>query len=380
MTPEGPLLPEIDALASFVYERCQAAAAGHEFTTYLLGVQARRLARRVPEDALEAWKSALKRAVGLRLALAWEPLGRRVSFDGAELVLRWDQDQGAIDDVRTRSVFFFGRYAKLVRDLPQTRATWPCPTCRRAGCDACAGTGRKFPTSIEDLVAGPLAVALGVDPSAGRLHGMGREDTDVRCLGPGRPFVVEVQRPVRRTTDLTAVAAAIEAGAGGRIALTRPLEPCGERVVARVKAWDAAKVYRAVALAEGPLDPARVAALPGLLRGATLAQRTPHRVSRSRSDLVRARRVVDVAVLAHEGAKVELEVESESGTYIKELISGDDGRTSPSVAELLGLPARCVELDVLEVRAVDAELLGQGAVPLRAAEEGAQSTKAGDID
>jgi tRNA pseudouridine synthase 10 len=34
---------------------------------------------------------------------------------------------------------------------------------------------------------------------------------------------------------------------------------------------------------------------------------------------------------------------------VKELITGDEGRTTPSVAALLGTPCRCVELDVLDV-------------------------------
>ncbi|RLI48252.1 MAG: hypothetical protein DRO73_09860, partial [Candidatus Thorarchaeota archaeon] len=40
----------------------------------------------------------------------------------------------------------------------------------------------------------------------------------------------------------------------------------------------------------------------------------------------------------------------QGGTYIKELISGDDGRTTPSVAELIGIPAVCVELNVVGIR------------------------------
>jgi len=43
------------------------------------------------------------------------------------------------------------------------------------------------------------------------------------------------------------------------------------------------------------------------------------------------------------------EVRTESGAYIKELISGDGGRTRPSVAEILGVDARCEALDVLHI-------------------------------
>jgi len=44
-----------------------------------------------------------------------------------------------------------------------------------------------------------------------------------------------------------------------------------------------------------------------------------------------------------------LELRAESGTYIKEFVSADGGRTTPSVAKTLQVPCRCVELDVLAV-------------------------------
>lgn len=40
-------------------------------------------------------------------------------------------------------------------------------------------------------------------------------------------------------------------------------------------------------------------------------------------------------------------IRTDAGTYVKELISGDDGRTEPSFAALLGQQCFCAELDVL---------------------------------
>jgi len=47
--------------------------------------------------------------------------------------------------------------------------------------------------------------------------------------------------------------------------------------------------------------------------------------------------------------EIILFIEAEGGTYIKELISSDEGRTKPSVSELAGQKIVCKELDVLEV-------------------------------
>jgi len=42
-------------------------------------------------------------------------------------------------------------------------------------------------------------------------------------------------------------------------------------------------------------------------------------------------------------------VRCQGGLYVKELVSGDEGRTSPSVSELLGFEAKTLKLDVLNV-------------------------------
>jgi tRNA pseudouridine synthase 10 len=45
-------------------------------------------------------------------------------------------------------------------------------------------------------------------------------------------------------------------------------------------------------------------------------------------------------------------VKAEAGTYIKELITGDDRRTKPSVSIILRKPCVCKELDVIAIHEV----------------------------
>ena len=42
-------------------------------------------------------------------------------------------------------------------------------------------------------------------------------------------------------------------------------------------------------------------------------------------------------------------IKTEGGLYIKELISGDNGRSTPSISEILENPTICKSLDVIEV-------------------------------
>jgi tRNA pseudouridine synthase 10 len=87
-----------------------------------------------------------------------------------------------------------------------------------------------------------------------------------------------------------------------------------------------------------------------------LDQRTPTRVPR-RADMVRKKIIewINIKPVLNETGQemVEFfnaEMRTSAGTYVKEFIHGDDGRTIPSLRTLLGCEsARCVQLDVLAV-------------------------------
>ena len=55
------------------------------------------------------------------------------------------------------------------------------------------------------------------------------------------------------------------------------------------------------------------------------------------------------SVGAFEKQSFPIEVRCTHGTYVKEWISGEDGRTEPSLATLLGFGSQCLTLDVLEI-------------------------------
>lgn len=348
--------PDPDELLPRLVDRCLRAAAPLEFATFLVGIKAKRSWRRaLSEEELLAWKRGLKSQAGLALHEAWP--GRVCDFERPELLLVYDCESGRVE--RTiRSLYLYGRYRKLSRDLPQTRAPWRCPECRGKGCETCGGTGKRHPVALEDLLGAPLAEAL--QAADYQLHGMGREDIDVRCLGGGRPFVLELCAPKKRSADPDALARTVVERAQGQAELPAGLQWVGEEVVARVKGFEADKRYLAVCEAAAALAPEAVAALREQLEGCLLEQRTPQRVARRRSDRVRRRRVVAFVPSVLSPARFQAEVEAQSGTYIKELISGDGGRTQPSVAELLGVATTCVSLDVLDIRCRDLEILTPG--------------------
>lgn len=47
-------------------------------------------------------------------------------------------------------------------------------------------------------------------------------------------------------------------------------------------------------------------------------------------------------------------METQAGTYVKEFVHGDFGRTKPSLADLLGV--ECGEVDILELDVEDVDM------------------------
>ena len=80
-----------------------------------------------------------------------------------------------------------------------------------------------------------------------------------------------------------------------------------------------------------------------------IAQRTPTRVAHRRADRVRTRRIVSATVVEGGEGRFTLDIRTEAGTYVKEWVEGDGGRTDPSLAQLVETPLRVEYLDVLEI-------------------------------
>ena len=283
---------------------------------------------------------------------------------------------------------------------------------------------------------------------------MGREDIDVRCMGRGRPFVIEMKEPKIRDFDYQYAMQLINEKAGDSIEVT-DLRSSNRSEVVRIKDTPAEKYYTIrfrdeqmkeseYAVLTAPLDltkdsnkksnkkrhrrgdkrkdntkplPAEIAieeqgpseeelskmkkgeleamcaennlkktgkkaelierimAMPApgsalfdlpsdetiistilSLHGVKLFQRTPDRVAHRRADLIRRRDVIDVnkpvvEIMADGTREVEFTLRCESGTYVKETIHGDSGRTQPSVASLLKAKCEVLWLDVGDIHA-----------------------------
>jgi tRNA pseudouridine synthase 10 len=327
-------------------ERSLSAASGYEWNSFLCG------SRWDPtdlatEEALWAsigtsWGESLKTAFNRELGKA---ISRETGKEGlqekADIVFLADIPVGTVETTVT-SLFIRGRYRKYDRQIPQTR--WPCRACRGRGCNRCGGTGKTYPTSVEELVAGPLNVmAAG---TGHRFHGMGREDIDARMLGRGRPFVAEVLSPRKRSIDLAAAQSGINVSCKDRVEVEGLAFTVSDEVQ-QIKDARHDKSYRVVV--SGDVSEQKIKEAMPLLAGCELSQRTPTRVAHRRGDLVRHRKVKEVRLVGIEGNTFTIEVRAQAGTYVKEFVDGDGGRTTPSLSGTLAQPLHVVSLDVLEI-------------------------------
>ena len=457
---EAPLCPfcenlfeEVELLADIIHD----AIAPYDLSRLQLGA-------RFPKDQMETEEDLRKRlgaggSEPLKSSLVNE-IGERLNgrLDGVSMV-NDKPDILALIDVLTltveldvRAVYVYGRYRKLERGIPQTR--WPCRACKGRGCERCDQTGLQYKRSVQDLVGNPMLEIF--EGSEHAFHGMGREDIDVRCLGRGRPFVLEIKEPKKRAFNAEKLADIINEAANGSVEVSS-IRPSSRSEVVRIKDTPAEKSYTIrftiepmseaeYAVLTAPVDMTKedvqerskkrrrqrrgdknadrtkplaapidvpatgpseaelkamkkpelvalcethglsktgkkdeliqriVEALPPAppffdlpddetilkviegLNGIKLAQRTPDRVAHRRSDLIRKRTVFEahtpfIEVNENGEREIEFTLRCESGTYVKETVHGDNGRTQPCVAALIKAKCNVLWLDVGDIHA-----------------------------
>ena len=233
-------------------------------------------------------------------------------------------------DFQIKSLLIYGVYNKTIRGIPQTR--W---------------IKYSEKTDTVESIIGEQLMALGKGTDFA-LHGAGREDVDVRMLGNGREFVIELTQPKIRSVNLMKLEENINNLNRG-VAVSS-LRQSSREEIKKIKDEKHYKTYVARLQSGEPLQCEKLREICREFNGKVIYQRTPLRVSSSRSDRIRERRIAEMTVECSPDGDHILTIEAEAGTYIKELVSGDDGRTKPSLAERLGMDVKVRELDVVMIK------------------------------
>jgi tRNA pseudouridine synthase 10 len=180
-------------------------------------------------------------------------------------------------------------------------------------------------------------------------HGAGREDIDVRMLGSGRPFVIEVKEPKKRRVNLKKLERTINKQAKGKVEVHK-LHVANKKTVRQYKkSQNAEKTYTATIEFERDVSDQELEKVERSLSDTVIQQQTPKRVLHRRADLQREKYIYTTKLKRVSQNRVEIHIHCQGGLYIKELITGDDGRTKPSVTSIIGAQAKNLSLDVLQV-------------------------------
>ncbi|XP_038702737.1 tRNA pseudouridine synthase Pus10 isoform X2 [Tripterygium wilfordii] len=236
------------------------------------------------------------------------------------------------------AVYFGGRYLKYSRNVSQTR--W------------IIDDERMGEASVEEIIGGSILPMCQGDNY--KFHAAGREDIDVRMLGSGRPFLVEMQnaRQIPSEESVKEIETKIN-----------QLEPkfVGVRNLKMVDShsWtlmregeaEKQKQYAALVWTSRSLEDEDLLSISSV-KDLQILQRTPIRVLHRRSPLEREKIIhwIKIERMAGSSQYFLLHLCTQAGTYIKEFVHGDLGRTHPSIGSILGCRAEILQLDVTEVK------------------------------
>ncbi|MEM5784182.1 MAG: tRNA pseudouridine(54/55) synthase Pus10 [Candidatus Aenigmatarchaeota archaeon] len=299
----------------------------YEFSTFLVGTKPskemlnseEKLWEKIGISFCEPIKAEINREIGKRLE---KNTKKKAELKNPDISIILDLNENKIN-FQVKSLFILGYYKKLKRGFPQCK--W--------------GTPGKYKTSVEEEIGRPLLkITKG---KTHKFHGYGREDIDALCLGD-RAFVIEIKEPRKRNIDLKDAMKKINKSNKIKV---KGLKIVDMNVVRKIKEEHGDKEYRAEVVLDKPIKKEDLKKLKNLI--GVIEQRTPLRVSHRRSDLIRKKYVKKISWKFINSKKFEIKIKTNAGLYIKELISGDNGRTKPSISEILQRNAKCKKLDVI---------------------------------
>ncbi|MEM5778411.1 MAG: tRNA pseudouridine(54/55) synthase Pus10 [Candidatus Aenigmatarchaeota archaeon] len=270
---------------------------------------------------VESIKSEVNREIGKKIK---EIVKKPINYKNPEVVILADFEKNDVE-IQINSLYILGYYKKFARGIPQCK--W--------------GTPGKYKTSVQEIVAKPIMkITKGKNNF---FHGYGREDINARCLD-WRPFVIEITHPKIRNFNLKNVEKQINKSKKIKVKLLKVVD---KFTVKRIKSEAGDKTYKVIVKLNKKVEKNDLEKLKNLI--GVIQQRTPLRVAHRRADLIRKRIVKSIKYKQINKKTIELVIKTNAGLYVKELVTGDNGRTKPSVSDLLNVKAKPINLDVIKI-------------------------------
>lgn len=184
----------------------------------------------------------------------------------------------------------------------------------------------------------------------------GREDADVRMIGSGRPFALKMKDPVppHPPKDIDEYVESLNALIPSEVECENCVGAAGCHIVLVQPSMEPKhmKRYRSVVTFSRPVSDEELSRIEGI-ENLVLHQRTPLRVAQKKEIQDRERTIMKLGYERISPRFILLDLETSKGTYIKEFVNSDFGRTVPSLGQLLNPedPPQCqlLQLDVVYV-------------------------------
>ncbi|XP_036291318.1 tRNA pseudouridine synthase Pus10 isoform X3 [Pipistrellus kuhlii] len=179
----------------------------------------------------------------------------------------------------------------------------------------------------------------------------GREDVDVRTLGNGRPFAIELVNPHRvRFTAQEMKALQQKINSSSNKIQVRDLQLVTREAIGHMKEGEEekTKTYSALIWTNKAIRKEDIEFLNDM-KDLKIDQKTPLRVLHRRPLAVRSRTIHAMEACYVDAHHFRLQLKTQAGTYIKEFVHGDFGRTKPNLGSLMNVTADILELDVESV-------------------------------
>ena len=340
--------------------------------------------KEVEEDNLSPLKKKRKKSrndravnVTLQSVLKMDTLDQLEPIIHGEIPDSWIDDLGDVNSQNSLDcdkeffqvtsvhsvVYISGYYRKLERGLPQS------PWVMRG-----AKEDEQNTRSVDTYIGEPFMRYTKADSY--KFDSSGREDKNVRMLGNGRPFVFAIHNARKcHFTDLeiSEIENTINEKAKGSIQVHTIQVHFNDDICKKMRegAEEKRKNYRCVVWCESEImndyliDSStnqnlqeRVKTFLENIKDLDIGQKTPLRVLHRRALLTRKKIIHSMQCVEFlNGHTLILDLATSAGTYVKEFINGDFGRTEPSfgtlLAQLFGKAApvnsQILQLDVMEI-------------------------------
>jgi tRNA pseudouridine synthase 10 len=248
----------------------------------------------------------------------------KVDYHNPDLVFTIDFKKGQCE-IKSKSVFLQGRYAKSLRGIPQKQK--PCEHCEGKGCFICDFHGIRGFNSVEGKIAKFLLEKFGAQQA--KITWVGSEDESSLVVGNGRPFFVKLTNPHKRGSSLP------------RKIEVEGVSIHGLRIISKIPS-DPVRFRTQVVLeieAESKIPPTALKELKKLKdQPVILYENLAHKNKKN---------IYDIKFKRESDKSFKVMMESDGGIPLKRFVTGQ--RVEPSISSILETDCKCKLFDFHQI-------------------------------